>query len=218
MKLRQKPKFGIICSVMPKSAQEMMGIFRHLRSECRAHTLEIRLDALSKKECQDVVSNLSGNLLFPATILTRRSCEQGGLWNAGCEEQWYFWKNLPRTLHRLVADENMQVFVDFDIELLHWARTEFEILPFLGGKIITSYHDFEGNKSAGELLAILNKMRATRAGFFKIVSTAQTADAVAKIQALFYGHSLAVNRGDSRPLISFLMGKEGVQTIRLCLA
>lgn len=170
----------------------------------RPDLIELRLDYIRDLDIEKL-EELGGSL-FGNEILTIRSLAEGGYPELSEAERirlvLYVISNLePR-------------YVDVEIFTLRKHATVFQnAMKQSGTKLIASYHDLSGEKSATALRNIANStpMNAESLYAVKVVTSARSLGDNLKALSLYS----SPKRG--RPLVSFCMGELGVPSRILCL-
>ncbi|MDB5259622.1 MAG: aroD [Candidatus Taylorbacteria bacterium] len=193
--------FGITISLLPRTPQE---VYEMLRQTGRAKSAEIRLDKVydHAEMFADVWAEEIVKLSKPVILTFRTECHG---------TQWGFWKNLPKSLKKLVQDKASNVFVDFSIEFIeHWGEEIFQQLDIPPEKFGASLHNL--HMVPHDLQNSLSRLKKSPAkAFLKFVPTARNHSDEKAIRNLLETWS------DERPLIAFLMGTIGENSRLECL-
>lgn len=206
-----KKKFGIIASVSPKNAEQLVKALEYTGG---ANSVEVRLDDLVPIVDNKIVTAIT-SIKMPV-IVSMCPIPPSHIWSDGAiQERWMYWSRLPKKLREAISDPAKEIYADWGQELVEFVLAEHRRFLFPWQKIGISWHNFKETPSTEGLQARLEMMRGLKAEAFIKIATLATRDTdIGKIENLLRNNTR--NNG-SRPLIAFAIGKLGTASRIECL-
>ncbi len=208
---RKRMLFGLIVTVLEMT---IWGVRKALSLIGEAQTVEFRLDNFRGKKLRQLaklIAEYTKSRPDVRIILTMRAKGQGGNRRMSVDQEYRFWKNLPKLLRELIDDPESNVYVDIGYILMSWSRSMEGCLPFSLEKTVLSHHYMDHTPPDAELKRQVEVMERVGALCTKIVTFAQTAADAERILALY-----AKNK-TIKHLIAFAMGLFGEGSRFECL-